>query len=266
MLSALIWSSTTHAAPQEKAYAVTSRPGVELPFVMAVDEGVKDRNEVKNVLVLLSGGSGGIRPPEGSTDDVKPGDRGINLSIRGYMAEKLGVAVSVGLPTDLPKGLPLAWRETKEHVQDVSAVVEVLMKQYPAARITVLGFSNGTRSASHVGAAMSKRWGQKLQGIVLMSPSIEAFRDDWISTLKDEAKVPVLVVHHRRDSCLWYRDIEGEAKWHTLITVDDPNQPRPTVSRRDCGAGSAHQFSGREKFVYGAVVEWIRTGKVATPD
>ena len=144
--------------------------------------------------------------------------------------------------------------------------MNVLMKQYPEAKITVLGMSNGARSASHIGAVLGRQWGVKMQGVVLMSSSLDAYRGDWIRAMegtKERPKVPVLVVHHKRDSCLPYNEIEAEARWHDFITVDDPRQPRVNAFRRDCGGGSAHQFSGREDGVYQAVVEWIKTGKVA---
>ena len=248
------------AAWNEKAYAVASRPGVETTFVVASDNRISDRQAVKHLLVMFAGGAGAIGPPA-------PGvrEQGERFSLRGFMAQRLGVVVSVGLPSDQPEGLSLEWRETAEHVKDAGAVVNVLVKQYPEARITLLGFSNGARSASHIGAALRGQWGAKLQGVVLLSASIEAFRDDWITALdagKDRPKVPLLVVQHKRDSCLPYREIEGAAKWHDFITVEDVKQPRVNTYRRDCGPGSAHQFAGREEKTYQAVVEWILTGRV----
>jgi predicted esterase len=250
------------AAWNEKAYAVASRPGVETTFVVASDNRISDRNAVKHLLVLFSGGAGAIASPAAGVNE-----RGEKFSLRGFMAEQLGVVVSVGLPTDKQEGLPLEWRETAEHVQDASAVVNVLAKQYPEARITLLGFSNGARSASHIGAALRGQWKERLQGVALLSASIDAFREDWIAALdatKDRPKVPLLVVQHKRDSCLPYRDIEEAAKWHHFISVEDRKQPRVNTYRRDCDRGSAHQFAGREEKVYQAVVDWIKTGRVAT--
>lgn len=252
-----------HAAWSEKAYAVAGRPGVETTFVVATDARIGDRNAVKHLLVLFNGGAGAISPPAAGVNE-----QGEKFSLRGFMAEQLGVVVSVGLPADKQDGLPLEWRASAEHVKDAGAVINVLVKQYPEARITLLGFSNGARSASHIGAAlrgMKDGLGAKLQGVILMSASIDAFREDWIGELdarKDRPKVPLLVVHHRRDSCLHFRDIEEAAKWHHFITVDDVRQPRVNTYRRDCGRGSAHSFSGREEKVYQAVVDWIKTGRV----
>jgi hypothetical protein len=256
------------AAWVEKGYAVASRPGVEQTFVVAMESSITDGRAVTHMVVMFPGGAGAIASPVAGIREQAPG----NLkSLRGFMAEKLGVAVSIGLPSDQQKtGLSLAWRETGEHVKDVSAVMDVLMKQYPEARITLLGYSNGGRSASHIGAVMAPKWGTRLRGVALLSASIDAFYGDWLRALeaskepgKERTKVPVLVVHHKRDSCLPYREIEAEAKWHDFIAVDDVKQPRVSDLRRDCGEGSAHQFGGREDWVYPAVVDWIKTGKVA---
>ena len=93
---------------------------------------------------------------------------------------------------------------------------------------------------------------------------MEAFNDRWISALdgsSGDKKVPMLVVHHARDSCLLIENVEGQAKWHDFITVDDSKQPRPNAVTKDCGIGSAHVFGGKEEKVYQAVVDWINTGK-----
>jgi dienelactone hydrolase len=259
---ATLVGSESHAAWLERAYAVGSRPGVEVSFVVAADSNITDVHAVTNMVVMFSGGSGAIRSPQPGAREQVPGN--LN-SLGGFLAERLGVAVSIGLPSDQSAGLSMAWRESAEHLQDVGTVADVLMKQYPAARITLLGFSNGARSASYVGAALAPKWGTRLQGVVLMSASIEAFRGEWMRALegtKERSKVPLLVVHHKRDSCLPYNEIEAEARWHDLISVDDHRQPRVNAFRRDCGPGSAHQFSGREDWTYQAVVDWIKTGKV----
>ena len=248
------------AAWIETGNVVESRPGVRQMFVVSADSNIADPKAVKHIVLLLTGGAGFIPLAVDGIKEQKPG----RVALRGFMAEKLGVVVAVGLPSDQQQGLSLDWREGEQHVQDVSAVMDVLMTQYPAARVTVLGFSNGCRSATHIGAVLGKKWGGRLQGVALLSPSVEAFRDDWMAALegvKEQVKVPVLVVHHKRDSCLPYENVEGHAKRYDFITVDDPKQPRPKSSPRDCSNGSAHVFGGKEDKVYQAVVDWINTGK-----
>ena len=261
-LLAMLYLQQASAAWIETGAEVESRPGVKTMVVVSADKSITDPKAVKNMVLLLTGGAGGIPPAVNGIREQKP-DR---VALPGYFAEKLGVLVAVGLPSDQQKGLSLEWREGPEHAQDISAVMDVMMKQYPAARITVLGFSNGCRSAAHISAAARKRWGENLQNVVMLSCSMEAFNDVWMTALDGAkglglAKVPVLVVHHKRDSCLPIENVEGQSKWHDFITVDDPKQPRPNSSARNCGNGSAHVFGGKEDKVYQAVIDWINTGK-----
>ena len=262
LLFTALWLQQANAAWIETGATVESRPGVKTMYVVSADKGITDAKAVKHLVLLLTGGPGTIPPSVDGVREQKP-DR---IALRGYFAEKLGVLVAVGLPSDQQKGLSLEWREGPEHVQDISAVMDVMMKQYPAARITVLGFSNGCRSAAHVAAAARKRWGESLAKVVMLSCSMEAFNDYWMTALDGDktsglAKVPVLVVHHKRDNCLAYENVEAKAKWHDFITVEDSKQPRPNSVTKDCGNGSAHVFGGKEEKVYQAVVDWINTGK-----
>ena len=257
---AMLYLQHANAAWIETGAEVESRPGVKTMYVVSADKSITDPKAVKHMVLLLTGGAGVIPPAVNGIREQKP-DR---VALRGYFAEKLGVLVAVGLPGDQPKGISTEWREGPGHAQDISAVMDVMMKQYPAARITVLGFSNGCRSAAHISAAARKRWGESLQNVVMLSCPLEAFNDYRMTALdggKGQAKVPVLVVHHKRDNCLSFESVEGQAKWHDFITVDDSKQPRPNPVTKDCGNGSAHVFGGKEDKVYLAVVDWINTGK-----
>ena len=261
-LLALLYIQQANAAWIETGGVVESRPGVKQMFVVSADKSITDSSTVKNIVLLLTGSAGVIPPAVEGIKEQKPG----RVALRGYFAERLGVLVAVGLPSDQPQGLPVEWREGKQHVQDVSAVMDVLMKQYPAARVTVLGFSNGCRSASNVGAALVTKWGERLRGLVMLSCAMEAFPDERMAALNSAAtktKTPMLVVHHKRDSCLLFENVEAQAKRVDFITVDDTSQPRPNIVRPDCGNGSAHVFGGKEEKVYQAVVDWINTGKTA---
>jgi hypothetical protein len=266
LILTMLFAGHVNATWIEIGDAVESRAGIKQPYVITVpvnaDKNAADRSTVAHIVLLLTGGSGAIPPVAEGIKEQQP-DR---VSMRGFMAEKLGVMVAAGLPSDQALGLSLEWRETKEHAQDIAAVMDVMLKQYPAARITVLGISNGCRSASHIAAAARKPLGNRLQGVVLLSCSLGAFRDDWMGAFaasSAQTKLPVLVVHHKRDSCLRFENIEPQAKWYDFITVDDSKQPRLNGVRRECGMGSAHQFGGKERPVYQAVVDWINTGKTA---
>ena len=251
-LLAMLCIHSANAAWIETGAEIESRPGVKTMVVVSADKNITDPKAVKNVVLLFTGAAGVIPPATNGIKEQKP-DR---VALRGYFAEKLGVLVAVGLPSDQPRGITTQWREGSEHAQDISAVMDVMLKQYPVARITVLGFSNGCRSAAHISAAARKRWGESLQNVVMLSCSKEAFNERWISALdgtKGDKKVPMLVVHHKRDNCLAFENIEGQAKWHDFIAVDDGKKSQSNPVTKDCGNGSAHVFGGKEDKVYQAV-------------
>ena len=247
LCTALANMSPAAAAWREKNYAVDSRPGVKMPFVLAV--GATDGDAaVKNIAVWLNGGDGGTLPArEGTLSEEKTG-----FAVRGFLSERIGAVAMLGIPTG-SDGISLEMRESPAHAQDVIAVVDIMKQAYPDAKVFMAGISNGARSASYAGAKL----GNKLAGVILISSSPEAFQ--WT----DELKVPVLVVHHKRDSCLYYRDIEAKAKWFTFVTVEDNSKPRPG-NVRDCGPTSAHGFAGKSAPVFQAVADWINTGKTVT--
>lgn len=246
------WREYNLGVPSGRAGAAK----VTQPFVLATGEGAA----VTHVLVFFTGGNGAVLPArEGllTTESVGAG-------WRSYFAEKLGVVAMPAVPQgakDMEEGMGLEFRESEEHAADVKPVVDALKKLAPNAKIVIAGLSNGAVSAFNLAANVKKsERGKDLSGVVILSGSAHAFRKDWMETLKG---TPVLVVHHRRDSCLPYRDVEPEAKWHTFVTVDDASKPR-AGSARDCGATSAHGFHGRIEPVLEAVREWIVTGKTVS--
>ena len=270
LIFALWFAAIANAAWTETGNVVESRPGVKLSYVVAKvvsspavhAESASENTAGKHLLLLLTGGAGAIRA---AAEGIREHDAD-RPDLRGYLAEQLGMVVTPGLPSDQPQGLSIDWRDGAQHAADLGAVMEVMISQYPAALITVIGISNGCISAAHISAAARKRWGANFHNVVLLSCSRDAFREHWLAALDGaglQLKVPLLVVHHRRDSCLHYENVAAQAARYDFIVVDDVNQPRPSRARRDCTKGSAHVYGGKEEKVYQAVVEWIITGKSA---
>ncbi|MBL8519613.1 MAG: hypothetical protein JNK75_02990 [Betaproteobacteria bacterium] len=208
------------------------------------------------IVLFFPGGPGVVRAArEGVREHPE------RKSILGLMAEKIGATAVVGQPSDQRMGISLEWRTGIEHVADAGAVIDTLTGKNAQARVTLIGMSNGARSVTHVASALVRRGAPKLAGVVLMAAAGEAFPETAMDALK-AAKVPVLVVHHKRDSCLFYEDVEPVAKWHAFLTIEDSKHPRVNRARRDCGNDSAHQFAGKEDIVFTAVAEWLKTGKL----
>lgn len=212
--------------------------------------------EPTDIAVFFPGAEGKVRP---ARDGVSR--HGPRPSTMGLLAEKVGMAIAIGLPTDQSDGLSTAWRLGAEHVGDAGAVIDWAAKRYPNARFTLIGMSNGGRSVTRVASAMVRRGSPALRGVVVMASMPEAINEDVMKPIR-EAKVPVLVLHHKRDSCLPYRFMEEAAKPYLFIGTDDAKMPTVSPLNRECGPGSAHVFAGREEWAYGTIAEWVLTGAV----
>ena len=248
----------TNAAAEETVLRIESRTGVSEVMVLTPgrkgSESVAGQGSAKNAVIVLEGGSGQIRIGK-TTDGPDAGKLKIGGSLpvmaRQELADRVGAVAILTQPSDRPV-MDLEWRDSKEHVADVAAAVAVVQQRFPGAKVWLLGLSNGAWSAAHAGAALQ----DKLAGVILMSVAQGAFATRGFAGIR----IPVLVVQHRRDACLPYRNIEAQAKWHTLITVDDARLPRPGT-RRECSGSAAHSFYGSEAAVMAAVADWINTGK-----
>ena len=259
----LVLAHPTHAAWRETDESIKSRGDVTVQILVAravAKSGDEIPNPPRDIAVFFPGADGKVRRARAGISE-----HGRNPSTMGLMAEKFGMAVAFGLPSDQPDGISVSWRIGAEHIGDAGAVIDWLVKQYPVARITMIGMSNGGRSVTRVAEAIVKFGAPKLHGVVVMSAAPEAIAEDIMLPIRD-AKVPVLVMHHKRDSCLLYRDIEPMAKRYTFVAIDDTKQPMVSLFMRSCSPGSAHVFGGKEALVYSMIAEWVQTGKVSAVD
>ena len=226
-----MWPPAT--AAEERVLRIESRPGVS--EVMVLTPG-KLANEVANELANEMGSE-----PVAGQGSAK----NVVIVLEGGSGQ-----IRIGKTSDRPV-MDQQWRDSNEHMADIAAAVTVVQQRFPGAKVWLLGLSNGSWSAAHAGAALQ----DKLAGVILMSVAQGAFATRGFAGIR----IPVLVVQHRRDACLPYSNIEAQARWHTLITVDDARLPRPGA-RRECSGSAAHSFRGSEVAVMAAVAEWINTG------
>jgi alpha/beta superfamily hydrolase len=255
IVGVLIWAPV---AAEESVLRIDSRPGVKEVMVVTPGKSVTaltpSLSKASNVVIMLNGGSGQVwigKAPDGPDAGKLKVGGAMPILAREALADKVGAVAILTQPSDRPV-MDQEWRDSREHVADVAAAVKVVRERFPGTKVWLLGISNGAWSAAHAGAALQDR----LAGVILMSLAGGAFTTQGFAGIR----IPVLVVQHKRDSCLPYRNIEEPAKWHTLVTVDDARLPRVAAIRRDCGPDSAHNFHGSEAAVMAAVAQWINTG------
>lgn len=236
----------------EELVTIPTRSGVTLSYLLDQDKAATP----KVVVISFVGGLGAIglerRAQKGP---VKFGpSANFLVRIRDQMTDSEVADVIVDSPSDqLPGGISDRFRLGSEHAADIRALIGNLKRQFPGAKIFLLGTSRGTISAAALGASL----GDAVQGVVLTSTVTNADRTGSALSGFDfgSIKVPVLLVHHRDDGCRSspYSGAERLSKKFPLISVSggDPPQSEP------CEAMSQHGYLGREAPTTQAMRNWM---------
>ena len=232
--------------------AIDTRPGARVAYWWM------ERPDARATLVLLPGGEGGIGMRNGA-----PHSDNFLVRSRDYFADAGYNVAVVGKPSDR-NDLDAQFRSTGEHVADLRAVVEKL-KGF-GKPVWLVGTSLGTISAA---AAASAEPPLPIAGIVLTSTVTGTNRYTAFSVPMLElsrVRVPVLVMHHREDSCEVCQP--GEAHRVVEALVNAPVKKLLLVSGGSmfptgpaCQALHHHGFIGMEKEAVGYITAWIADPK-----
>lgn len=230
---------------------IPTRPGVTQRMLVLAPP------EPKAAAVLIAGGHGGLQlRPDGS---MQWGNNNFLVRTRQFFAEQGLLVAVIDAPSDrlAPRFLH-GFRQTREHAADVKAVIGWLRER---ARVPVwlVGTSRGTQSAAYLATELNGDDGP--DGVVL---SATILSDDSGRPVPEmplgKIQVPVLVVHHERDSCghCAYSQIPalmnklGHLPRHHLLTFTGGQ------SKGDpCAALAYHGFNGIERDVVTQTVAWM---------
>jgi hypothetical protein len=161
--------------------SVKSRQGVKMYF-----EGYPPRDDLP-IIMYISGGywtSPGLFPATTTT------------------LKKMGLGgIRITPPSGFSK-VPYWYRETKEHKQDIDAVIRFLRKKYPKNQLWISGESTGSVSSANVATGSA----EGVDGVIFFSSiSREISRNGRLGPVTSfslsKLKIPVLAVHHKSDSC-----------------------------------------------------------------
>ena len=225
---------------------IDTRPGVRVGYWMM------ERPKASATVVLLPGGEGGIGLKDGALHStnflVRERDR--------FAAAGFNVAI-VGKPSDRGD-LDLAFRAGPAHVEDLRRVVGELRARY-GKPVWLVGTSRGTVSAAAAAIAL----GDAIAGVVLTSSITAPDVPEAVENLPlAKVRVPVLVVHHRKDAC---RDTPAaqaprivealtQASVKKLLVVDGGSGARGGY----CQPLHWHGFIGMEQETVDAIADFIR--------
>ena len=241
--------AATAALASEEVHTIPTRSGVTLSYLLVHDPSAAPRV----VAISFVGDYGAIDLLRNATLPLTA-TANFLIRTRQQFADADVADVIVDAPSDrLPQGMNDAFRLGPEHAADLRALIAHLRRQFPDAKVDLLGTSRGTVSA----AALAARLGDSVQGVVLTSTVTKLDRmGEGLSRFDfDTIGIPLLFVHHRDDRCPSspYWVVKGLARGHALASVSggDPPQSGP------CEPASPHGFFGREAPVVQAIKDWM---------
>lgn len=211
----------------------------------------------KAVVILFAGGDGGIQI--GASGDIKRSGNFLVRSRELFAAQGLAVMV-FDAPSDRQEPPFMDnFRQTAEHVSDIKATIAWARRELKLP-VWLIGTSRGTQSVAYAATQLPLAEGGP-DGIVLTSSILFDRRSRPVPSMAlDRINVPVLVAHHRLDSCRACQisdlpnltsKLKHLKRTETLVfdggdSVGDP-----------CEARAYHGYNGIEAEVVAKIAAWI---------
>lgn len=259
VLSTLACAGSVYGQASGPSYReLPSRPGVKQKLIYQ-----RPADPVASA-ILLQGGPGAIGAA-GSEDRGWIRYDGAFLSGGASRFTENGISAAVlDTPSDRPN-LNSGFRSSAEHSEDIAAVIEFLRKQLPGKPVCLVGTSNGSLSAAS-GAALLGEKGPDcivLTSAVSIKPTntlVQRFAHVFTDADLTRIRVPVLIVHHRHDSCIHtpYGPMPGyvnafpSAPRVDFITIEGGQDHSDSCNR------GHHQYLGIEREVTSQIANWIK--------
>ncbi len=251
-IAAALLSATAAAQTTTRTVDIPTRPGVTQRFIVITPE------KPKAAVILFAGGDGGLTLEADGSIPKLAGN--FLVRSRQLFADQGLTTVVIDAPSDMQSHPYLSGRrQTREHLTDVNAVMSWLRQQ---AKIPVwlVGTSRGTQSAAWVATQLPVAFGGP-DGIVLTATVLRDPQSRAVPAMDlDRVRIPVLVAHHRQDSCrvCRYEDVP-------LLMERLTAQPRKELLTFDggisvgdpCQARAWHGFNGIEREVVERIAAWI---------
>lgn len=244
------------SALEEQIRTIPSRPDVTESFVLIHPS----RPPVASV-VLFMGGRGALGLQRGP---LTPRNTNFLVRTRQRFAEKGFLVAVVDVPSDRTSQALVGFRTSAEHATDVRALIATLHAAAPVP-VWLVGTSMGSVSAANAAARLSDGGPD---GIVLTSSVMGRSREMGESlqdVALDRIRVPVLIVHHRDDTCPSSR--YADTSWAMRRLSATPRKELLAFSGGDapqsapCEPLAPHGYFGIEERVVDAIAAWITAAK-----
>lgn len=213
------------------------------------------------ILMVMPGGHGGLRISDAGS--IAWGEN-IFLVRNREALSRMGLHVLiVDAPSD--RGAPnylRGFRQTADHVSDLRAIIQWARKEAPGLPLWLAGFSRGTQSAAYAGLRLSGSADAPDAVVLVSSIVVDKPGGRPVSAMPlEHMRVPVLVIHHRRDSCEFcpfdraqsMMNDFSNAPARQLLAYDGGRDHRDS-----CGPLGYHGYAGIEDTVASEMVAWLR--------
>lgn len=209
----------------------------------------------KAVVVLFAGGHGGLQISDAGKFGW--GEGNFLMRTRELFTQAGLMVVIVDAPSDRQREPYLnGFRQTKDHVQDISAVL-AWIKTQTNVPIWLVGTSRGTQSVAYVATENSA----DIHGIVLTSSILYDAKSNAVPEMKlEKLSMPVLVVHHKDDGCAYcsFDRIPLVMNKLTATSFKDMIMIEGGQTKGDpCNAFGYHGYNGVESEVVTKISEWV---------
>lgn len=236
-----------------------TRPSITLKIAL-----IKPDNPVASV-IYFKGGKGlfELKSFLGKIS-AGQGKKLFDMLKRDFATKGLAVGI-VDAPSDKSNGIDPFFRRSKEHAQDIEAVVSCLVEKMKLP-VWLFGHSLGSLSAAH--GAIHTPAG--IDGLVLASPATRMIKD-WgkiydtdpngiIDLDLGKIRVPTLLIYHKDDKCIGSPPTNIP---RITEAIEDSKAMELTGGKtpksEPCGPLSAHSFFGIEKQFFSAIAEFIKS-------
>ncbi len=241
-------NAQTVSVANGRLITVNSREGVKISYWWM------QHPQATQTVLLFAGGGGGMGYKNGQPQSE-------NFLVRSrdlFFEQGFNVAI-LGNPSDVrDMPAPYVWRTSKQHAEDVLAVMDDFSKssQQP---VWLVGTSAGTISVAALGPQLQER----LAGLVLTASVTTYQWSTGIPRLNIEPiRLPVLLYHHKDDACPgtkayelpWIsKKLTNASLVKTMVVTGGAN---PTG--HPCEALHWHGFIGMEKQAVQDISTWIK--------
>ncbi len=248
----LLMTASAAWAQSPQVVDVPSRSGVTQRILVITPD------KPKAAVILFAGGDGGLTLEADGRIPKLSGN--FLVRSRQLFVEQDLTTVVIDAPSDKQSYPFLSGsRQTDDHVSDVKAVIAWLRQQ---AKIPVwlIGTSRGTQSAAHIATRLPLADGGP-DGIVLTATVVNDQRSRDVTRMAlDRIRIPVLLAHHREDSCrvCLYSDVPQLMEKLTTPPRKELLTFNGGISTGDpCEARAHHGFNGIEGEVVRRIAAWI---------